>query len=454
MDLRIYSSNVLKDVVKRLHKQNNMQGWDYGRDVRTKKIDDCINYINTNFNATQITKAIEEMNVINHGSSTNETTSTENQTAGDGNQSGNGGGEGANNSENATGVEAGSGELDEDGSIVEGGFESDETNQQPISTDVDMNSDESLAKQIQKKIDEAGKRAKAKAEKEAGKEKEKAVKEALQDQPPQQIEVVYPDSENIMLDEIQHHILPDLINLVNWRSNILLVGPAGCGKTTICKTLAKACKLDYGFISLSGGVSENNLTGCLLPVEENGSFRYIATRFIDLFLNGGLFLLDDLAGASADCMLVLNSAIANAEMYVSQRYQDQHLKRHKDFVIIGATNTTHGSAMYSGQEAIDGSTLDRFQGATRNMDYSKTLEKKIIHPDVLKWGWALRKQIKDKKIINRIVSTRVLEEFSKQKRLGNWGSDKWEMSMFATWRVDELNKIGKQRLDDGAIVAR
>ena len=229
MDLRIYSSNVLKDIVKRLHKINNIQGWDYGRDIRTKKIDDCINYINTNFNATQITKAIEEMNVINHGSSTNETTSTENQTAGDNNQSGNGGGEGANNSENATGVEAGSGELDEDGSIVDGAGDEGE----PISTDVDMNSNESLAQQIQKKIDEAEKRAKAKAEKEAGKEKEKAVKEALQDQPPQQIEVVYPDSENVMLDEIQHHILPDLINLVNWRSNILLVGPAGCGLSLI-----------------------------------------------------------------------------------------------------------------------------------------------------------------------------------------------------------------------------
>jgi energy-coupling factor transporter ATP-binding protein EcfA2 len=452
MDLRIYSSIVLKDIVKRLHKQNNIQGWCYERDIRTKKIDACIDYINKNFNATQITKAIEEMNQINHGSSTNETTSTENQTEGDNNTSGNGDGDGANNSENATGVEAGSGELNADGSIVDGaGAGADD---EPISTDVDMNSDESLAKQIQKKIDEAEKRAKAKAEKEIFKSTEKAVKEALQDQPPQQIEVVYPDGENVVIDEIQHHILPDLINLVNWRSNILLVGPAGCGKTTICKTLAKACKLDYGFISLSGGVSENNLTGCLLPVEENGSFRYIATRFIDLFLNGGLFLLDDLAGASADCMLVLNSAIANAEMYVSQRYQDQHLKRHKDFVIIGATNTTHGSAMYAGQEAIDGSTLDRFQGATRIMDYSKTLEKKIIHPDVLRWGWALRQQIKDKKIKDRIVSTRVLEEFSKQKRLGNWGSDKWEMSMFATWRVDELNKIGKQRLDDGAIVAR
>jgi cobaltochelatase CobS len=249
------------------------------------------------------------------------------------------------------------------------------------------------------------------------------------------------DGSVVKVDGATHDCLEDVIQLAKARENILLVGPAGSGKTTLAGQVAKALDLPFAHISLSGGVSETNLTGTLLPIKAGGQFAYVSVAFVDLYENGGVFLLDDLGGASADTMLCINSALANGSMRVEHKIESPEIKRHKDFVCIGATNVTHASASYTGQEAIDLSVLDRFVTGTVTMDYSEMLEEKLIDDDVLLWGRKIRQKIADKKIEGRIMSTRALVGFTKQKRLLGWGRVKWERSYFATWTADEKNKV-------------
>ena len=249
------------------------------------------------------------------------------------------------------------------------------------------------------------------------------------------------DGSVVKVDGATHDCLEDVILLAKARENILLVGPAGSGKTTLAGQVATALDLPFAHISLSGGVSETNLTGTLLPIEAGGKFAYVSVAFVDCYENGGVFLLDDLGGASADTMLCINSALANGAMRIEHRIDNPEVKRHADFVCIGATNVTHASASYTGQEAIDLSVLDRFVTGTVTMDYSEMLEEKLIDDDVLIWGRKLRKKIADKKIEGRIMSTRALVGFTKQKRLLGWGQVKWEKSFFATWTPDEKNKV-------------
>ena len=249
------------------------------------------------------------------------------------------------------------------------------------------------------------------------------------------------DGSVVKVDGASHDCLEDVIQLAKARENILLVGPAGSGKTTLAGQVAKALDLRFAHISLSGGVSETNLTGTLLPIKAGGQFAYVSVAFVDLYENGGVFLLDDLGGASADTMLCINSALANGSMRVEHKIESPEIKRHKDFVCIGATNVTHASASYTGQEAIDLSVLDRFVTGTVTMDYSEMLEEKLIDDDVLLWGRKIRQKIADKKIEGRIMSTRALVGFTKQKRLLGWGRVKWERSYFATWTADEKNKV-------------
>ena len=249
------------------------------------------------------------------------------------------------------------------------------------------------------------------------------------------------DGSVVKVDGATHDCLEDVIQLARARENILLVGPAGSGKTTLAGQVAKALDLPFAHISLSGGVSETNLTGTLLPIKAGGQFAYVSVAFVDLYENGGVFLLDDLGGASADTMLCINSALANGAMRIEHKIESPEIKRHKDFVCIGATNVTHASASYTGQEAIDLSVLDRFVTGTVTMDYSEMLEEKLIDDDVLVWGRKIRQKIADKKIEGRIMSTRALVGFTKQKRLLGWGRVKWEKSYFATWTADEKNKV-------------
>ena len=249
------------------------------------------------------------------------------------------------------------------------------------------------------------------------------------------------DGSVVKVDGATHDCLEDVILLAKARENILLVGPAGSGKTTLAGQVAKALDLPFAHISLSGGVSETNLTGTLLPIEAGGKFAYVSVAFVDCYENGGVFLLDDLGGASADTMLCINSALANGAMRIEHRIDNPEVKRHADFVCIGATNVTHASASYTGQEAIDLSVLDRFVTGTVTMDYSEILEEKLIDDDVLVWGRKIRQKIADKKIEGRIMSTRALVGFTKQKRLLGWGQVKWEKSFFATWTPDEKNKV-------------
>src|SRR5690349_15580337 len=77
---------------------------------------------------------------------------------------------------------------------------------------------------------------------------------------PRPIEVHLPDGTINKLDDQPHRQFDELIELVNeGHRNILLVGPAGSGKTTLAKSLAKALGLQFGFLSLSAGITETHL---------------------------------------------------------------------------------------------------------------------------------------------------------------------------------------------------
>lgn len=64
---------------------------------------------------------------------------------------------------------------------------------------------------------------------------------------------------------------------------MLLIGPAGCGKTTLAQQIADGLGLRFGMISLAAGISESALVG---------RFVYVPASFVDFYENGGLFLLD------------------------------------------------------------------------------------------------------------------------------------------------------------------
>ena len=267
----------------------------------------------------------------------------------------------------------------------------------------------------------------------------------LRDMPPRVIHVKQVDKEDVVIQGHRHSAFERCLALAGIRRNILLVGPSGCGKTALVSQIAKALGLPFSMNSLSGGVSESALTGWLLPVGDKGKFSYVPSSFAKAYEHGGVHLLDELDGGDENVLLSINAALANGFMTIPHRHLSPIVNRHKDFVCIGATNTLLGgaNAMYSGRNKLDGATVDRFLSGIIMMDYCPRLEEAIVDPQVLLWGLAIRDKLKSLQL-NRLLSTRVMLDFSENKRLLGDTQKEWEASYFANWTRDELAKIGKK----------
>lgn len=254
------------------------------------------------------------------------------------------------------------------------------------------------------------------------------------------------DKKPVTLKERTHPQFEKVLQLVNAGMNVLLVGPAGCGKTTMAHQVSKALKRKYGTLHCTSGASESQLTGWLLPIgsgKNPSAFSYVPSEFVRLYEEGdSVFLLDEIDAADPNMMLVINGALANGSLHVQQRYEAPHVKRGKNVAIIAAANTygTGADTMYAGRNQLDAATLDRFYVV--EIDYDKELEREIAgeETELLNWVWQIRDLIKQNRL-RRVASTRMLMKAIAAKRAGIELSV-LKRDLLAGWTRDELNKIG------------
>ena len=155
------------------------------------------------------------------------------------------------------------------------------------------------------------------------------------------------------LHGVQHSQFPKVLSALGARLSIMMVGPAGTGKTTIASRAADALGLDFSSKSCTSQTTESSLVGFI-----NAAGHYVTTEFRKRFENGGVFLLDEVDNANPNVLGVLNSALANGTM----AFPDGMVKRHADFVCVAAGNTygNGATAEYVGRNPIDAATKDRF----------------------------------------------------------------------------------------------
>ena len=257
------------------------------------------------------------------------------------------------------------------------------------------------------------------------------------------IEIKAPSAIN-RVEGLTHEVFDHVLRLASQRQNVLLVGPAGTGKTHLAAQIAEALGLSFSFISASAGMSEAALEGHLLPIGESGSFEYCTSQFVYMYENGGVFLIDELDSADANLMTIINSALANGHMAINKRFSAPVAKRHPDFVCIAAANTFgHGpNRIYSGRQQLDAATLDRFRAGIVYMDYDSRIEDKTVNPELLTWGRKIRAGIETHGL-RRIMSTRFLKNYSimMQAYPGHYGMETAKETYFADWSADEKAKV-------------
>lgn len=263
----------------------------------------------------------------------------------------------------------------------------------------------------------------------------KVVAETVSEIAPTPIEVTYNGNSNVL--DLAHAKLETVLTRMKAVRNIMLTGPAGCGKTFLAKQVADGCGLPFATVSCSADMSSSTLLGWLLPVN-SATFEYVESDFIRLYENGGVFLLDEMDAADPSILLVINQALANGRLSVPQRRGNTEVIRHKDFVCIAACNTFGRGAnvMYAGRERLDEATLDRFRLGLIEMDYDADLEVRLVASEVLTWGRQVREKI-EKAQLRRILSTRFLLDASALYHEAGATINEIENIYFTGWKEDE-----------------
>jgi cobaltochelatase CobS len=225
--------------------------------------------------------------------------------------------------------------------------------------------------------------------------------------------------------------------------NILLVGPAGCGKTQLASDLAKSLGYSFGSVSCTAGMPEWHLVGRSTPNLTTGGSSYQASEFVTLYENGGVVLLDELDAADPNTLLVMNTALSNGFLSLPARTEKPRAIRHPNFILIGAANTMGYGAtrQYVGRNQLDASTLSRFACAVIEMDYDRALEELLVQDtDILQKVWSIR----DKALslgLRQIVGTRELLSVAALVASGESLSYATK-AMTVSWTPDERSKVG------------
>lgn len=266
------------------------------------------------------------------------------------------------------------------------------------------------------------------------------VAKALEASPVVTIEVKRPDGVTHKVDGHTRAEFKDVLIAAGCGLNVLLVGPAGCGKTHLAHQVAEALGREFASISCTAGMSESSLTGWMLP-SEGGAFSYVPSDFVTMYENGGVFLFDELDAADPNTLLFLNQALANGSFFLPQRKGQTKVTRHADFVAMGAANTfgTGANMTYAGRERLDESTLDRFRAGTVLLGYDESFERKSVAPELLAWGWSVRKAI-DNSRMTRVMSTRFLMDATKLLAAGRT-FEQIKNTYFIGWKADEKMKV-------------
>ncbi len=234
-----------------------------------------------------------------------------------------------------------------------------------------------------------------------------------------------------------------VFELADARRNILLVGPAGCGKTHLASLTAKYKSLRFGSLSCTSGMSESHLLGKSTPNVSNGRSRFHTTEFLTLYEGGGIFLMDELDAADANLLLCINSAIANDYCNVPNRFRNPRAERHKDFVMIATANTFGRGAnrTYAGRNQLDEATLDRYRIGTVECWYDEQIERTVCPNDIIRNRLQVLRNRTTDLGIRRIISTRFMSDAYIMHKSAGWSIAKITEVLFQGWTEEEKRQV-------------
>lgn len=240
--------------------------------------------------------------------------------------------------------------------------------------------------------------------------------------------IILNDITQIDVQFMDHPKMEDVVKSMNLHHKVMLVGPAGTGKTFMVAEIAERMNLPFYKYSCSRDSSVHDLLGYKQPRSE----EYLETVFLKAYEQGGVFLVDEYDAMSGDMSLFFNGVADNSK-FISIPHRDSApvAKKHKDFYLVMCGNTWgKGSIEFSGRDFQDMALMDRFRLCRHHIGYHNALEKEWMGVNY-NYAIALRESLEK---IGNYLSTRNIEDIS---NLINSGVDKKEITAMICEDIDE-----------------
>jgi len=165
-----------------------------------------------------------------------------------------------------------------------------------------------------------------------------------------------------------------IMKVVKSGANLLLFGPAGCGKSTAAAEVAKALGLEFTPISLGGGQRYSQVFGGMV-IKDDGSTEWQPSVLLEAITKPGVILLDEVFSCYPEILIGLNSLLEPNSRQIQT--PAGLYKMHPDCRVI-ATSNINGrltDMIHAGQQQADSSLVSRFVSV--RMGYDDTAEQQI-----------------------------------------------------------------------------
>lgn len=200
------------------------------------------------------------------------------------------------------------------------------------------------------------------------------LKNLWNDRPVPDIEVV-----EVSGDYYKPEIFDTCRTVLKTKKNLLVYGPAGCGKSRLGRELAESLGLEYFPFSVGGGMRYAQVFGgTQMKVDADGNqfTEFTPSNLLEAIKRPALINLDEIFGLDPEVSLGLNSLLESNDRAIMT--PAGLIECHEDCVFMATANTNGRTIdrQYTGALRADASLRDRF--VKKHMDYSEAVESDLL----------------------------------------------------------------------------
>lgn len=241
-----------------------------------------------------------------------------------------------------------------------------------------------------------------------------------------------PDLPDVTFDKA-HATLPLLVRTAGLRRPIMLVGPAGSGKTTAGRQLAEAYNVPF-YANSNSPMDTRTLAFGYMDAAGNYHPGYLYRAMKE----GGVLLDDEIDSSNPAIMVSKNAAIENR---FAQFPNGETVEAHENFFYIGSANTYGRGAdrLYVGRTQLDAATLNRF--IFIEWDYDEDLEMQLsANHEWTQFVQAVRRVVAEHNM-RYVVSPRQSIAGGELLAAGVPESQVRDMTVFPGWPQEDIDKV-------------